>query len=81
MGFLLVQRVGIVESRGRTSESVLSGSLNIECAKRLVSKGKDASLTHSGVVSPPPRGSVTLRPTTPLLTKGKTALAESRETM
>lgn len=60
-----------MESRGRTSDSVLSGDLNVQCAERLVSKGKDASLTHSGMVSPPPRGSVMLRPTTPLLTRKK----------
>lgn len=69
-----------MESRGRTSDSVLSGDLNVQCAERLVSKGKDASLTHSGMVSPPPRGSVMLRPTTPL-DKEKTASAESPGTM
>lgn len=32
-GFLLTQRVGIVESRGRTSGSVWSNSLNVKCAR------------------------------------------------
>lgn len=45
--------------------------------ERLVSKGEDASLTRFGVVSPPPHGSVTLRPTRLLLTNKRTISAES----